>query len=310
MKAIENAVKNAIKLKRNEKVLIIYDKQKEDIAKLFADGCEKITKNVILARMYMRKITSREPPRSIVKLMKDSDIVLGFTTLSLTHTKAVREALKFGARVSTSPNITRQMLPAIDIDYKELSRTCKRLKRYFLKNKIIKVETPRGTSIKMKYGKTRKIQMQDGIMDHPGSLHNLPAGECGVAPFETKSNGKVVIDGAMVGIGVLKHPIEINVHNGRIERIIGSRKLINIFRAADKNARTLAEFSIGLNPRAKIIGNVLMDEKVYGTCHVAFGDNISLGGANQSNVHLDGIMKKPSIWLGKKLVMKDGELRI
>ncbi len=40
-----------------------------------------------------------------------------------------------------------------------------------------------------------------------------------------------------------------------------------------KNADNIAEIGLGTNPVAKIIGNVLEDEKVHGTCHVALGDN-------------------------------------
>ncbi|MFQ6020424.1 MAG: aminopeptidase [Candidatus Aenigmatarchaeota archaeon] len=310
MKAIENAVKNAILLKPKEKVLIIYDKNKEEIAKLFYNECKKISDNIKLVKIKVAKQTRREPPQNVIRLMKKYDIILGITTISLTHTKAIRKARK-NARIATMPDITRKMIPALNINYKKLQKICNKLSKYYKRYSIIKIKTKNGTNIKIKYDK-REPQSDDGIMDHIGSLHNLPAGECGIAPLENGSNGRLVIDGAMVGVGVLKSPLIIDVENGKIINIFGknANKLKNIFKKSDKNSTTIAEFSIGLNSKAKIIGNVLLDEKVMGTCHVAFGDNKSLGGKNKSNVHLDGIIKKPTIWFGKKLIMKNGKLII
>ena len=311
MRTIENAVKNAILLKPNENVLIIYDSPKEKIAKLFAKECEKITETT-LARIKVRGQTKREPPKPIVEAMKNSDVVLGITTISLTHTKAVRKARKAGARIATMPDITEKMFPALAVNYKELAKNCKRIEKILNKTNVIKIKTKLGTNLTLRC-KGREAQSDDGILDHSGSLHNLPTGEVGVAPIENSSNGKIVIDVCMVGVEKIKNSIEIHVKDGKMKKIVGkkeAKKLNKIFKKADKNAKILCEFSIGLNQRAKIIGKVLNDEKAIGTIHVAFGDNKSIGGKNESNVHLDGVIKKPTIWFDDKIIMKNGELLI
>ena len=71
----------------------------------------------------------------------------------------------------------------------------------------------------------------------------------------------------------------------------------------------LAEFGIGTNPKAKLIGNVLEDEKVLGTCHIALGDNSTFGGRVNAGIHVDGIIKHPTIKLDGKIVMREGELK-
>src|SRR3972149_9847149 len=71
-------------------------------------------------------------------------------------------------------------------------------------------------------------------------------------------------------------------------------KLAKIFSTV-KNSRNIAELGIGINKKAKLIGKILQDEKVLGTAHIAFGNNKSYGGKIYSEVHLDCIIKKPTI---------------
>ena len=308
LKPIENTVKNAILLKPNENALIVCDEKKEKIANLFFKICKKFGAEVSLVKIKERKETEREPPLAIKEAMKYSDIILAITTISLTHTKAVREARKNGARIASMPSINEKMFSALDVDYKKLVKYCKKVAKLYENVKEIKIKTRKGTDLTLKC-KGRKVQIDDGILDKPGSLHNLPAGEVGIAPIENSANGKIVFDTCVVGVGKLRNPIEVRVKNGKIVKISGkdeAKKLMRILKKADRNAKILCEFSLGTNPKAKIIGNVLNDEKVLGTCHVAFGDNKSMGGKNESNVHIDGVIQKPTIWFDDKLIMKDG----
>ncbi|MFH0931824.1 MAG: aminopeptidase, partial [Candidatus Zixiibacteriota bacterium] len=71
-----------------------------------------------------------------------------------------------------------------------------------------------------------------------------------------------------------------------------------------------AELGIGTNDKARIIGNVLEDEKVMGTVHMAIGDNKSMGGNVSVQSHLDGILLKPTLEIDGQVIMKDGVLKI
>jgi len=74
--------------------------------------------------------------------------------------------------------------------------------------------------------------------------------------------------------------------------------------AVGEKARNIAELGIGINPEAKLIGNVLEDEKVGGTVHIALGDNSCFGGDIIAGIHLDGIIKKPVLFLdGEKFIL-------
>jgi len=84
--------------------------------------------------------------------------------------------------------------------------------------------------------------------------------------------------------------------------------------AVDKMASIIGELGIGLNPGARLTGNLLEDEKAGETAHVAFGNNEEMiDGKNNSKTHRDFLFNKPTIEVtykngAKKVLMKDGKL--
>lgn len=71
----------------------------------------------------------------------------------------------------------------------------------------------------------------------------------------------------------------------------------------------IAEFGIGLNPGAtEPIGDVMLDEKIGGSVHVAIGMNERFGGRNRSNLHLDLVILRPTVWLDEMKVIEGGIL--
>lgn len=78
-----------------------------------------------------------------------------------------------------------------------------------------------------------------------------------------------------------------------------------------RNARNIGELGIGLNPAARITGNMLEDEKAFKTCHFAIGSNYD----NDANslIHFDGVVRDPTIVIhyedgSEFTVEKDGVL--
>ena len=149
-----------------------------------------------------------------------------------------------------------------------------------------------------------------GVYREKGQAGNLPSGESYIAPIETGANGTMVIDGSMVGIGLLEQPLEVKVKDGVLQSIQGkeAEKLEILLR--NKNNATLCELGIGTNYAARLIGVILEDEKAYQTVHIAFGTNVGFGGNNQADCHMDGIIKNPTLYLDDKLVMLDGVFQI
>jgi len=148
--------------------------------------------------------------------------------------------------------------------------------------------------------------LQDtGFYAKRGQWGNLPAGEVYFAPVEGATEGIVVIDGAL--FGKVSKPVAVSIRRGKAVDVKGSAKLTGVLREY-KNADNIAEIGIGTNYAAKIIGNVLEDEKALGTCHVAFGNSTACGGRVYSKVHIDGIVLNPTIEADGRTVMRDGKL--
>ena len=70
---------------------------------------------------------------------------------------------------------------------------------------------------------------------------------------------------------------------------------------------------IGLNPAARITGNMLEDEKAFTTCHFAIGANYD--GDAPALIHLDGIVRNPTITVVNRdssviKIMEEGNLLV
>ncbi len=71
---------------------------------------------------------------------------------------------------------------------------------------------------------------------------------------------------------------------------------------------TIAELGIGTNEKAQLTGNVIEDEKLLGTAHVAFGASEAIGGRIQVPVHLDCVVLRPTVTIDGAEIVRDGEL--
>ena len=75
-------------------------------------------------------------------------------------------------------------------------------------------------------------------------------------------------------------------------------------------AFAVAELGIGTNEAATLTGNVLEDEKIIGTIHVAFGDNHSFGGTIRVSSHQDGVVLQPTVDIDGTRLLEDGRLLV
>ncbi len=110
----------------------------------------------------------------------------------------------------------------------------------------------------------------------------------------------------------LDEPVTIEVEAGGAVSIRGgtqAKRIEEALASEGADAFAVAEFGVGTNPAARLIGNVLEDEKVLGTIHVAFGNNVSFGGANDVAVHIDGIVCAPTVTLDGAVFLEKGVLR-
>jgi leucyl aminopeptidase (aminopeptidase T) len=307
------AIRDCMGAKPGERVLVVTDQPLRAIGFALQRAARDLGLDVLLVDMLPRRSNGEEPPPEVADLMKQADIVLCPTSKSLTHTDSRRAASLAGARIATLPGVTEDiMVRCMNADYDEIAartfRLCERLEQ----TKVVRVTAPAGTDITMPIA-GRKAHASSGLFREKGQWGNLPTGEAYLAPLEGLSQGVVVVDGSMAGVGLLGHPIRIAVEDGYATSITGGPEaegLVALLEPHGRDARTVAEFGIGTNDKATLIGIILEDEKVMGTIHVAFGDNKSMGGTVRVASHLDGLVRNPTVWFDDVKVMDSGRLLI
>jgi leucyl aminopeptidase (aminopeptidase T) len=303
---IENIFKKSLGINKKDNVLLITDNKKLKITKKFYKSLKKVSNNVSLLVKGVGKYHGEEPSKKVSNKMKNNDVVIAVTTHSLTHTNARRNACKKGTRIVTMPGFTEKMLPTLKANPMKMLKTGKKIEKLLRKTKTVRITTQYGTDISFSV-KGRFIDIDAGIFNKPGNFGNMPSGEVSTSPKEGTANGIIVINSME---NFVKPNTTVYVEKGRAVGITDKKsKLSKIFKKV-KNSINIAEFGIGLNPKAKIIGNILQDEKTFKTCHIAFGNNKSYKGKVYSKVHLDAIILKPTIWFDKKKIMSKGKLKI
>jgi leucyl aminopeptidase (aminopeptidase T) len=307
------AIRDCMGVVAGESVLIITDEPLRAIGYALREAARDLGHEVMLVEILPRQTNGAEPPAAVADMMTRVDVVLCPTSKSLTHTDSRRAASAAGVRVGTLPGVTEEiMVRCMNADYHEIARRTHAICDLLEKTREIRVKAPGGTDITMPI-EGRQPHASSGLFREKGQWGNLPTGEAYLAPLEGRSNGVVVVDGSMAGVGVTSQPIRIVVEHGYATDITGgeeARKLIQLLEPHGRDARTVAEFGIGTNDRAILTGVILEDEKVMGTIHIAFGDNKSMGGSVRVASHLDGLVKSPTVWFDDRMIMDAGRLLV
>ncbi len=313
--ACKHALKFNLGLKTNETVLIVTDKEKREIGHAFQEAALKFTKQVDFLEIPVFKLNGEEPPGYAAKKMLSANVVLMPLAKSLSWTQARRDATQTGVRIASMPQITEDIiLRTFPIDYKSIKRRVNQIDDLFDIAKKIKVTTKLGTNIEFSVSERKGRGRNGGIYTVQGAWGNLPCGEAFIAPVEGSANGVYFVDASQAGVGKILEPIKVTVENGLAVKFEGrneARTLQEMLEEVnDPNAFNIAEFGIGCNDKASIIGVTLEDEKVLGTCHIALGRNLFFGGTVDVGVHVDGVIKSPNIYFDSQPIMDEGELLI
>ncbi|ETR70217.1 MAG: aminopeptidase (leucyl aminopeptidase, aminopeptidase T) [Candidatus Magnetoglobus multicellularis str. Araruama] len=307
-------MRQCMALQPHEQLLIVSNIETTEIAQALFSAGESIAPDTRWIVYPTGNINGEEPPSWVAEALKCADVVVAPTQKSISHTRARREACeKYKTRIATLPGITTDsFIRGLSADYDAIAKISERVYQALASHKIANITSSSGTRLTIELG-NKPIQ-SIGQINTPGAFSNLPDGESELAP--TNANGTLVVDccGQLI-----TEPTRITINDGNItdiEKTASGQRFETLIRSSEKqdgnaNARFIAEFAIGTNPNAKLSGNLLEDEKVLGTCHIAFGDNTSYpGGINESVLHIDTIVKSPTIYLDDLLIMEEGRLLI
>ena len=312
-------VETCMDIRRGENVLIVCDPTTGEIGQALHAATIEKSERVLLIVMPKAKHHGEEPPSPVANLMRQQQVILAPTKYSLTHTKAIRQALRDGARVATMPGITVDMFThgGMAADFNNVKKRISNLGPHFRRRRIVNVKSKLGTEITFEVN-WREWKLDDnGICNRPRMLTNLPAGKAFIMPREGTMNGTLIINGSWDS-SLLDQNIELQIENGIVIDVKGGTIAANIrqefgevakkLRSKDReNVWTVAEFGFGMNDQARMGGNVLEDEKRLGTCYFSIGDNTALGGNSAVGIHIPGVLTGANVWLDDSQILQDGE---
>ena len=317
-----SVVRTCLQIRREEDVLIITDPETAEVGQALYEEASRVTDRILLVMMPPTQKPGKEPPLPVSDIMRRHRVILIATKNSLSHTRARQQASKEGARVVSMPGINDELFESggMTADYNALQREISGMGSVFRRKRRVRVTTPSGTDVEFRTG-SRWVLEDNGICNRPGQVSNLPAGKVFVLPNEGTMNGTIVVDGSWEG-GLLEEPLTFKVENGIVVEASGgelAKEIEGVFELAKSGLRgskrdvvwTVAEFGIGMNPKAlEIVGNKLEDQVVRGSAYFGFGDNTHLGGSARVGFHLRGVIRDPNVTLEETTLISEGNVAI
>jgi leucyl aminopeptidase (aminopeptidase T) len=311
-RAVEAVVRECLEVKGGEEVLVISNPATRALGERLRSESAAVGADAVLAVMDERASHAAEPPDALAAAMAASDVVLAPTVQSLSHTAARKAASERGARIGTLPGVTEDMLARVmSADMEGLRRKGRALADALTAASVARITCPNGSDLRL--GLEGRTAISDaGELSAAGAFGNLPCGEGFIAPVEGSCEGALVVDGSIAAVGIPDEPVTLTVAAGRLAEATGEAgaRLMELLTEHGPEATTVAELGIGSNEKAELTGNVLEDEKILGTVHVAFGASAAIGGTVQVPVHLDCVVLKPDVVLDGAPVVRGGELLV
>ena len=159
-----------------------------------------------------------------------------------------------------------------------------------------------------------ELSVKDRTFSNCFGTHNMPDGEIFTGPVEESLNGWVRYSYPAIHEGVKVKGIELTFKDGKVIQATAEEKEDYLLKLLDTDpgARYVGEFAVGTNRDIQqFSGNILFDEKIGGTIHIAIGAGYpETGSKNKSALHWDMIcdMRSDStITVDNNLVYQNGE---
>jgi len=192
-------------------------------------------------------------------------------------------------------------------DWQKISKDLNKLLAKFKKGKKVQLI---GKNVDLKFEiNGKQAQIDDG-------KDNMPGGEIFMAPIRNTMEGNILFDYPAIESGKEVTDIYLEFKKGKVIKVTASKNenflktMLNI----DSNASRVGEFGIGANPKiTRFTKNLLFDEKIIGTIHLALGMAYAKnGGGNNSSIHWDIVkdMREAKIILDNKVIQQKGRWKI
>jgi aminopeptidase len=303
--AVSTVIRRCLAVTAGEDVLVIVDPAARRIGGALRDEAAAAGADAVLAVMDERATDGTEPARPIAAALQACDVYIAPTSRSLSHTTARKRASDAGVRGATMPGVTEEMLARVmAVDFDAMSARSDAVAALLDAATSARMTCPRGTDFTLDLTSRRGIS-DNGDLTRAGAFGNLPCGEAFIAPMN--GEGQVVAV-SLAPLGLSSEPATLTVERGRIVAASGGLgpEYIERLRAHGELGTNLAELGVGTNERARLTGNVLEDEKILGTVHVAFGASAGIGGTVSVPIHLDVVVIDATLEIDSHRVLDAG----
>jgi len=321
----KNAINVCLRLRPEERITIITDKECVEIAASLVSEIEKVGSEYslfVLEDYVQRPI--QDMPQFILEDFAKSQVSI---FACLTQTGELRSRIQMTDVVNEHKirhghmvNITKQiMTEGMRADFLKVDELSERLIIKARAAKTIVAKTDAGTHLIAEFSPKLNWVKTSGLITTL-KWGNLPGGEIFTSPYNV--NGTFVVDGVVgdylcAKYGDLKdNPLTIEIKESRIVGLAcDNKELLDEFTAytmTDENSNRVGEFAIGTNIAVtNVIGNILQDEKIPGL-HLAFGHPYTqhTGADWVSTTHIDCVGRAFDIWFDGEKIMQKGNFLI
>jgi leucyl aminopeptidase (aminopeptidase T) len=305
--AVGTVVQRCLRVQAGETVLVVADPDSRAIGEALLAAALQAGGDAVLTILPPNPGRGTEPPAPVAAAFAAADVFIAPCLPSLSHTSARKRACEAGARGATLPGVTADMLARLmSTDFDALAARCRAVAELLTEADEAHITCPHGTDIRLDLTGRAAIS-DEGDLGTPGDFGNLPCGEGFVSPI----GGDGTIATSSLGlVGLTAQPVLLTVKDGKLVDATGSgddaEQYLAMLDAHGPLGRNLAELGIGTNDRATLTGNILEDEKILGTAHIAFGASAGIGGTVTVPVHLDVVIQEPTLRIGSTPVLDAG----
>jgi len=305
-RAVQTVIRRCLNIQPDEDVVVVVDEPLQDLGEKLRTAAQQSGADAVLTVMSPRATDGSEPPAPVAEALAACDVFIAPASRSLSHTLARKRASEGGARGATMPHVTADMLARLmSIDFDRLRSRSHAVADLLDQGTEAHVTCPRGTDLRLDL-RGRQGIADDGDLTERGAFGNLPCGEGFIAPAGGEGT---MYARSIAAIGLTSgHPAKLTVENGHLTAATSpeGEQLLGILREHGDAGTNLAELGVGTNDRATLTGNVLEDEKILGSVHVAFGASIAIGGTVSVPIHLDCVVTEASLEIDGTRVLDEG----
>jgi leucyl aminopeptidase (aminopeptidase T) len=298
---VEILVNKIAKINSSEKVLIITDKTTEFLIHPLIKGLSLVDKKLLLL-----SANENVPENYIIA----NDVFFVFTKENKCFSSSINRAVEIGKKVICCANCTlEKFLKSIPEDIDKYHEMTLNLVSTLTKNSSFEIIS--GNKLHLKGNIDNFYPRYVGFkIDEMNNFAILPGGIIGVSIIPDSVNGDLLINGFIQGIGLTVSPIKMKIEKGNVISVDGSEIPLSFVNNINSSWFRPCELGIGVNPNSKTSEDIHESESELGIIDIGFGENMHIGGPIQGNNHFDVTSRNSTLYVNKKLIVKNGEIYI